>query len=78
MFGLGKKKTEEEQPKSFTVKTTVTKTRSRYDTFDEYKIMVEGSGFVGEAQEMSLSSAFEKAYNDLMSKVSVAIFQDDK
>lgn len=78
MFGLGKKKTEQNSPKGFTVKTTVIKTRSTYDTYDEYKVTVEGSGFSGEAQSMTLSGAFEKAYDDLMSKVSEAIFQEDK
>lgn len=78
MFGLGKKKDEIEKPKGFTVKATVIKGRSTYDTYDEYTVIVEGSGFTGQAKQMSISSAFEKAYEDLMSKVSEAIFQDDK
>ncbi len=63
--------------KPYTVKTTITKGKTTYGTMDEYSIVVEGSGFEGEGKGYSLSSAFEKAYEDLMSKVSESIFQED-
>lgn len=79
MFGFGRKK-EAQVPKtkSYTVKTTITKGRSKYDIADEWTVVVEGSGFTGEAKGYSLSSAFQDAYNNLMTKVSEAIFQEDQ
>jgi len=64
-------------PKSYVVKTTIIKGKGPYNINDEYTVKVEGSGFEGNAKGYSLSSAFEKAYEDLMSKVSEAIFQED-
>ncbi len=65
------------KPKSYVVKTTITKGKSEYGISDEYTVKVEGSGFEGNAKGYSLSSAFKDAYEDLMSKVSEAIFQED-
>ena len=64
------------KPITYSVKATVTK---RTDSFDmtEYHVVVEGSGFSGEANGMYLGSTFEKAYEDLMAKVSEAIFKND-
>lgn len=65
------------KPITYTVKATVTKKKNAYISSDEYSVLVEGSGFTGEATEFSLGSAFEKAYEDLMAKVSEAIFKND-
>lgn len=78
MFGLGKKKDTVPKPKSYVVKTTITKARDKYNISDEWTVLVEGSGFTGEATAHSLSTAFEKAYDNLMHQVSETIFQEDK
>lgn len=57
---------------SFTVKTTVTKAKDF--SMDKYHVVVEGSGFTGEASGHFLGQVFEKAYEDLMMKVSESIF----
>lgn len=59
----------------FTVKTTVTKFK-KYDT-DHFRIKVEGSGYEGEAEGFSIGTVFKDAYEDLMMKVSQAIFIND-
>ncbi len=78
MFGLEKKKVEVPKPKSYVVKTTITKGRDHYNISDEWTVVVEGSGFTGESTAYSLSSAFEKAYANLMSQVSETIFQEEE
>lgn len=78
MFGLGKKEKAVSKPKSYVVKTTITKERDKYNISDEWTVVVEGSGFTGEATAHSLSTAFEKAYENLMHQVSQAIFQEDQ
>jgi hypothetical protein len=60
---------------TFTVKTTVTKTKG--SIMDKFDVVVEGSGFTGTSEDQfSLGSAFEKAYQDLMMKVSEGIFSE--
>lgn len=76
MFGFAKKETSVDKPKSYTVKTTVIKGRDKYNIYDEYTVTVEGSGFTGTATAISLSSAFEKAFGELMNEVSQTIFKD--
>jgi hypothetical protein len=82
MFSLSNLLKKKEAPmstnKSYTVKTTITKGRSKYDTADEWTVIVEGSGFTGESKGYSLSSAFQEAYNNLMTKVSESIFQENQ
>ncbi len=78
MFGLEKKKVEVPKPKSYVVKTTITKGRDDYNVTDEWTVIVEGSGFTGEAKAYSLSSAFERAYVNLMSQVSETIFKEEE
>ena len=78
MSWFSKKEEAPEKPKSYTVKTTVSKVPSSLGPGHErYKIVVEGSGFTGTGIEFSLSSAFESAYKDLMHQVSEAIFTDN-
>lgn len=64
---------------TYTVKVTVTKSPGMIPGVSRYDVKAEGSGFVGESDNgFSLGSAFEKAYEDLMAKVSEAIFANDK
>jgi len=65
------------KPKSYVVKTTITRGRDKYNISDEYTVKIEGSGFEGNATGFSLGTAFKDAYEDLMTKVSEAIFQED-
>lgn len=65
------------KPRSYVVKTTITKGKGPYGINDQYVVIVEGSGFEGNGKGYSLSTAFEQAYDDLMSKVSEAIFQEE-
>jgi hypothetical protein len=76
MSFLGRKDSKPEA-KPYTVKTTILKVKTDYGS-DQYQVTVEGSGFSGTAQSSVLSYAFADAYNNLMSKVSEAIFQEDK
>lgn len=65
------------KPVKYTIKVTVEKYTDTYGT--QYDVRAEGSGFVGESNGgFGLGSTFEKAYEDLMAKVSEAIFVDDK
>jgi hypothetical protein len=59
MFGLGKKEATVPKSKSYVVKATITKERDKYDISDEWTVIVEGSGFTGQAKESSLARAFE-------------------
>lgn len=64
---------------TYTVKVTVTKSPGMIPGMNKYDVKAEGSGFVGESEDgFSLGSTFEKAYEDLMAKVSEAIFANDK
>lgn len=67
------KKIDENKP--FVVKATVLKYETDYGSI-HFKVSVEGSGFVGSGDSISIGMAFETAYSDLMNKVSVAIFQE--
>lgn len=60
------------KPTSYTIKTTVTKRNGTY--MNSYAVTVEGAGFVGEADGSFLGQVFEKAFEDLMSKVAEGIF----
>lgn len=64
------------KPVTYAVKTQVTKSKTTWGS-DEYTVVVEGSGFTGEATGIFLGQTFEKAYEDLMAKVSEAIFKND-
>lgn len=65
------------KPITYSIKTTVTKGKTKFGNYDEYTVVTEGSGFTGEATDMSLGTAFEDSYTDLMAKVSEAIFKDN-
>ena len=58
----------------FTVKTTITKFKEY--NMDKFNVVVEGSGFTGEANGYGLGSTFQEAYQDLMMKVSEGIFPE--
>jgi len=45
---------------------------------DKFEVVVEGSGFSGTSEGYGLGTAFEGAYQDLMMKVSEAIFKEDR
>ena len=61
--------------KAFVIKATVIKGKSELG-MEKYSIRAEGSGFEGYGEGYSISSAFDVAYNDLMAKVSEAIFKE--
>ena len=60
-------------PPPIVVKTTIVQGRSQFDTYDEYTITVEGSGFVGQGMSMSVSSAFQEAYDNFLSHMAGTI-----
>lgn len=41
-------------------------------------VVLEGSGYTGSGNAYSLSSAFDAAYRDLMSKLSTDIFTEER
>jgi hypothetical protein len=71
--------TAEPKVRRYVVKTTVERMPpERFSTYQKYCVTVEGSGFTGTGTEISLSEAFKTAYEDLMVKVSEAIFTEEK
>ena len=59
---------------TYSIKATVTKTVDSISS--KYYVVVTGSGYEGSAEGYSLGSAFEDAYEDLMMRVSEAIFTE--